>query len=394
MPPENEPVREAPPAETGPASPRKAVVVAGTLALLCGALVVSLFLAEVAVRLLAPQQLILIEPGVWLPQDTVGYTFRPRLRRTINTGERTVTLVTDEHGFRVGMSGAAEGDRAILLMGDSFLAALQVEYEASLPGLMDASGLGGSGSRTVVRNAAVPGWDPAQYYYRTRQLLGEATFEAVVVGVYLGNDVVYRAPAPIAPIEPVTVHRFRMPQSLSRAEFTDAMLRPVNDFLETHSHLFVFAKARLKTLLMRFGLAPEYFPVEFRRSEAASSRWNVAADILSDVATEAERYELPTVFVLIPTPYQVDEAVFDQYVAGFDIDPDSVDLDQPTTRLASALEARGRLVVDALPRFRQLHDEGVPLYGRVDRHLTAAGHEALWSILRPSLDSLLEATTR
>ena len=108
-----------------------------TAGLMGGSLVVALVLAELLVRQVAPQQLIIIRPGVWQPADSVGYVFRSNLDTEINTGERTVGLSTDDAGFRVGSNGRADGDRHLLLIGDSFMAALQVSYEQSLAGLME-----------------------------------------------------------------------------------------------------------------------------------------------------------------------------------------------------------------------------------------------------------------
>ena len=357
------------------------------LGLVLGAVAVALVIGEAITRVLAPQQLILIEPGVWQPVDTIGYTFRAGLDRSLNTGERTVRLITDRDGFRVGSAGRVVADSAIMLMGDSFLGALQVEYEQSLPGIMQQELPGTLGFPVAIRNAAVPGWDPAQYFYRTRTLVGQDKYQLVVVGVYVGNDAVARPLRPVPPIKPIISRRFRWPRRVSWAELVDAWLRPFNDVMETHSHLFVLAKKQFQTVLMRVGLTPEYFPVEFRRSEASSPRWNNTADILKRLATAAD--PTPTLFVLIPTPFQVDSAVFTQYLAGFDIDPATVDLDQPSVLLGAALESRGLRVLDALPRFRELTAAGRSLYGQVDRHLTPAGHQALWELIRPTVYSLL-----
>ncbi|TMB87452.1 MAG: hypothetical protein E6J45_12480, partial [Chloroflexi bacterium] len=73
--------------------------------LLLGSTMAALLLGEVAVRIVAPQQLIILRPDIWMPVDSVGWTFRPLVRSTINTGERTVHVVTDSQGFRVSAGG-------------------------------------------------------------------------------------------------------------------------------------------------------------------------------------------------------------------------------------------------------------------------------------------------
>ena len=167
-------------------------------------------------------------------------------------------------------------------------------------------------------------------------------------------------------------------------------LRPANDFLERRSHLFVLLKTRLDVMLMRAGLTADYFPVEFRRSEATSSRWEVTAGTCREIADAAARHGLPTLFVLLPTPFQVAPETFREYVAGFGIDTSTVDLDQPTRLLRERLAAAGLWVVDPLPEFRAAAAAGTALYGTVDRHFSPEGHALLSALVAPVVaDSLL-----
>ncbi len=346
--------------------------------------------AEIAVRLVAPQQLIIPRPDVWQPMDSVGWIFRPGLNTTINTGEGTVQVFTDVQGLRVGQAGRVEAERQVLLIGDSFLAALQVEYEQSLPGLLQRDLPGLVGQPIAVRNAGVAGWDPPQYLARTRQLLAHDSFAAAVVFLYVGNDIVPVRRDHIPPLEPAPRAKWRMPHRLSGSEVKEAFFRPANDFLETHSHLFILAKTRLRGLLMRVGLSAEYFPDEFRRSEAGSARWHVTGDLCKDIAAEASRHGVPVVFVLIPTPWQVETAVWQQYLASFGVDSATVDLDQPNRLLTERLLGRGLEVLDPLEQFRARAAAGERLYGSIDRHFTPAGHEALEAFVLPWLQARLQ----
>ena len=184
-----------------------------------------------------------------------------------------------------------------------------------------------------------------------------------------------------------------MPHRLTWGEFAAAFLRPINDYLEARSHLFIFAKNRLQTLRMRVGLSAEYFPEEFLRREAASSRWDITADICRDIAGLAARRGIPTLFVLVPAPFQVDSVVFNQYLNGFGIDPKTVDLDQPDRLMGERLRARHLAVLHVLPAFRAVEDAGRQLYGRVDRHLSPAGHEKLDSLVEPEVVNILGRRT-
>ncbi len=106
-------------------------------ALAAGSLLVTLLFAELAIRLIAPQQLIQIRPDIWQPVDSIGWARRPNVSTTINTGERTVDIHTDRDGFRVGANGRTEAERQVLLLGDSFMEALQVQHEQSFAALLE-----------------------------------------------------------------------------------------------------------------------------------------------------------------------------------------------------------------------------------------------------------------
>ena len=354
----------------------------------------SLGFAELVVRWFAPQQLVLIRPDVWQSVDTVGWRFRPNLHTQVNTGERTVHLYTDRQGFRVGPRGRVEADTRVLLIGDSYMAALQVEYEQSLAGLLEHRLPERLGRPIAIRNAGQAGWDPPQYLFEARSLFARDTFSLALVSVYIGNDVVTSRPDRIPPRLPVETYAFRVPTRVSSAEVIDAFFHPLNDWLKRRSQLFIFFKTRLEPVLMHLGLTAEYFPEEFRRSTRASSRWAVTCGLLADIAGAAAQQGVRTVFLLVPAPFQVEPEVFREYARGFGLDSTQVDLDQPTRLIREGLEARGLTVLDVLPAFRVAERNGPALYGSVDRHFSPRGHQVLEQLIEQRVVGLLEQHER
>ncbi len=349
----------------------------------------SLGAGELFVRLVAPQQLILKRPDVWVGVDTLGWVQRPDQRTTVNTGERIVRVFTDKDGFRVGSAGRVEGKKRVLLLGDSFMEAFQVEYEQSLAGLLETRLAQRFHEPVAIRNTGVGGWDPPQYLLQERRALPREHFDLVLVALYLGNDVVAWRSDRIPARQPVEVHSLRLPRRIGYREFVDAVLYPINDWLEARSQLFIFMKRRSATLLMRLGLTAEEFPVELLRREAASPRWSVTAQICRDIRDAAQARGVPTLFVFIPAPFQVDTAAFAQAVHGFKIDPLTVDLDQPERLLSDAMRPHRLDVLDVLPAFRRARQAGEALYGTVDRHLSPAGHALLGQLVEPAVAARL-----
>ena len=185
----------------------------------------------------------------------------------------------------------------------------------------------------------------------------------------------------------------RVPRRLVGSEWVDAVLYPINDFLEVRSQLYVFLKTRLHTARMRVHLAADYFPTVLLRTEATAPRWEVTAQICRDIAALADRAGIPTLFVLVPTPYQVDPAAFAQFLRGFQIDSAAIDVDQPSRLLRLALEKQHLTVLDALPAFRVAQSAGMTLYGHVDNHLSPAGHGVLERYLEAGVAAKLRDTT-
>jgi hypothetical protein len=97
----------------------------------------------------------------------------------------------------------------------------------------------------------------------------------------------------------------------------------------------------------------------------------------------AATYHTPTLFALIPAPYQVDTADVAEALGEFKIDAAAVDLDQPNRLLVDAMRPYRLNVFDALPEFRRREHAGARLYGSVDRHLSPAGHDALERLVEP-----------
>jgi hypothetical protein len=361
------------------------------LALIAASTAIALLVAEVTIRIVAPQQLILIRPDVWQPADTVGWLHRPNLATQINTGERTASLFTDADGFRVGASGPVRAHRRVLVLGDSFMEALQVDYEDSGPGLLEGRLADMLNEPIGIRNAGIGGWDPDQYLLRAQELLPADNYDAVLVAVYLGNDILEQARPLIPPRQPVRRARIRFPRTVSWHEFVDAFIRPVNDLLEVRSHLYILIKNRLQGVRMRMGLDALAFPPAFLTETKEDDQWEVTAELLERIRTLAQVQAAHALFVLIPAPFQIDPDDLTRYVEGYGIDPRSIDLEQPNRILAREFQARHLDFVDLLPAFRQAHENGTQLYGSVDQHFTPEGNLLFADVVTPHLLRVLMA---
>jgi hypothetical protein len=355
------------------------------LAVLCGTVAGTLIAAEIAVRIVAPQQLILVRPDVWMPLDTLGWVRQPNLATTINTGEKTTSVFTDSLGHRVGSGGPVTAAKRVLLLGDSFVEALSVEHEESLAGQLELLLPDLVGAPVAVHNTGVGGWEPSHYLLQAVRSLERERYDLVLTAVYVGNDVVSSRTDRFPPLAPVGDTRVRIPRHLAWSELVDAIAYPVNQYLEERSHFFVLLKTRASTLRMRLGLSRVYLPTEHLRSERESARWDTTAAILSDIASMAAANETPAVFVLLPSNFQVHREILNTYVTGFGLDTALIDVPQPNELLLDRMRGRGLETLDPLDHLHALAGDGTRLFGAVDTHLNEAGNGALASWLAPQI---------
>jgi hypothetical protein len=385
-----------PPADaaSSPAPRRRAGAIVATLALLTASITLSLFLAEGVVRLVAPQPLILIRPDIWMPADGLGWKNRPNVDTHLNTGERDVRWRTDAQGFRIGAAPAGTADVNLLAIGDSFLAAEQVEDEETMVRLLQDRLSSRSGRRVRIWNTGVSGWDPNQYRLEMQRVLDASPPDGVLVFVYLGNDIIERVAAAYPPRQPDERHHLRWPRSFALSEWVEAFGYPVNDFLEVRSHLFIFARTRLKYLLMRLSMTPYTFPDTLLTRNVSTPAWGTTAGILEDLGDAAAARRIPVLFVLIPSQDEADPAEARRTAAGVGVPRNAYDLDQPHVRLGGEMERRGLTVFDATAALRAAIARATPdVYGRADNHLGKAGHRVMAAALEDAAWNAFFAAT-
>ena len=363
------------------------------LVLVLVGVLVGVLLSEGLVRLFAPQPLVQIRPDIWMPVEGLGHQMAPHVDTIINTGERDVRLLTDARGNRIGPQGPPRGRRKILAVGDSFVEGLSVAYpdlvSTRLAELMDRrrsrprSTVGRTREYAVV-TAGVSGWDPGRYYRKTLAELAVDDYDLVLLFVFTDNDVVTHT-GTWHPPRPNEGNPIRLPQGLDHREIVDALIHPAYARLRARSHLVVLLKGRLLNLWLRLGLSGYHFDTIYLTSHADSPRWAMTTGLIERAIAAAARSTARAMVVLIPPDFVVDKAMGRVHAAGQGADSELVDLDQPARLLGRKLRDAGILVLDPTRHFETLHEQGVELYGRVDRHLTPRGHDELARFILPAV---------
>jgi lysophospholipase L1-like esterase len=338
----------------------------------------ALVAAEVAVRIVKPQPVLLVDRGLYAADSPSGYRLQPGFRgRISNRVEFDTQIAVNRDGLRGPEIGPKRPGRLrVLVLGDSFAFGVGVEEAQSYPRRLEAL-LRGRGIDAEVLNAGVPGYglgEEADWFERHGRQL-EPDF--VIVTSFLGND--FQDAAPGQP----------------KAEVVDGALQvvgerssPLSRALYYHSHLYVALKTsgfggRLRRLLGR----PS--PLDARHLESELDLYRKRAEGAFDSTGAAEIDaacarltqavgETPTLLVLVPSLLQVDPAEWSKALAAFRAEPARYDPRQPNEWFAETSRWGDSVpIVDVAPRFAAAIRGGAKVYLPIDKHLTPAGYALL-----------------
>ena len=346
---------------------------------------------EGATRLLIPQQLIIYD-DFYATDEEIGIGLKPaaNIDIIVNTGERDVRLTTDHEGHRIGKNTPQNPEIKILALGDSFIEAIQVEYEDTLTARLEQSITSSLGRSARVFNTGNAIADPNHYKIQLEHSLTHGEYDLVLVLVNASNDIVsYQVDYYVPKVRDQIVY-LRWPQSFEQKEILNATVRPINEWLERNSHLFVLLKSRFSVFLAQIGLTGHSFPPQLLTSNASSPDWDTTARILADMQMIATEQSTPILFAQIPVHYQLSPENLIWAQEAFDITPEQIDLHQPYTELQRAADQYEVAIINLQTPLQEAMIEGeTDLYGQIDPHLSPRGHKVIADFLRPEIESIL-----
>ena len=252
--------------------------------LLCASLLFCIGIAELIIKLFLPQKLIYNANVIYKTDNTFGWRHVENVFTEINpTGVGLVHFRTDSNGYRININDDKIKNEKnllnILVLGDSFLAAVQVENEKTIPELLKHDLKSNFNLNVNFHNSAVGGWDPNHYFLETKKVLQENKIDLDLCLVFLcvSNDIVRTINSSYDPEQVAQKHHFKIPENFSWSSFINSILYPINDWLEVRSHLFILLKNRFQFILSKMGLTAAYFPEIFLINEQFSNRWEITS---------------------------------------------------------------------------------------------------------------------
>jgi hypothetical protein len=338
--------------------------------LVLGGLAVGLALTEGGIRLISPQ------PTGLSFQDEYGLAMHwPGLVRYLPQYGDTVSFNSAgmrdyEHSIQ-----KSDGTFRILILGDSFMEALQVPFEASLPNLLERGLQQRTGHRVEVINAGVSGWgtDDELRYLTSYGLKWRP--DLVLVAMTLHNDIsdnlreewhTIRGGALIEQIRP-------------RTSFLPYQIVRLKGFLATRFQLYqLWRKVGHGREIRQAGRSLDAHIVDLFREPVpvGITRGFELTDLLLErVQAVATAGGGRVALVLLPLRVQVSDTAFAAFARSADLRADTLTLDKPQRTVSRTANRLGIPVIDLLPVFKKWNaDSGRDLFLEWEGHWNETGH--------------------
>lgn len=317
--------------------------------------------------MLSPQNLINNEP-IYIADPIVEKRLIPNSHFQFQNAEYRYTVETNNEGFRDRNHDKQKPEdvRRILILGDSFTYGPGVEQNKIYPALLENYlNEEGADLKYEVLTMACGGIGPEHYAAILKNIGLHYKPDLVILGIYIDNDVT----------DTMDLGDDLIPQ---KRNFLFNLLYPINNFLEERSHSFIFVRARLDYPLWALGLRPYYFPNVFWKDVPAKieADWQRTFQVISSIQKLCAESKIALMSVIIPTIYQVNKKIWENYLSIYDIDLEKVDVSLPQKSFTAFFEKEGICFLDLLPDFKKNGGgrEGL-LYFPIDRHWNEAGHE-------------------
>ncbi|HEV8583320.1 MAG TPA: GDSL-type esterase/lipase family protein [Thermoanaerobaculia bacterium] len=355
--------------------------VAARLLLLGASVVAGLLLAELAVRLVRPQPVMLVSRGLYEPDPPRRYRLKPGFRGTLtNRVEFDTRIAINREGLRGPEIGPKKpGTFRVLTLGDSFTFGVGAQEEETFPAQLQRI-LRSRGVRAEALNAGAPGYgvpDEVAWFQRWGWTLEP---DVVLVAVFVGNDLQDAAPGgPKA----MAVDGTLMIQGEKK--------NSVSRWLYYHSHLYVLLKASaLGGVVRRVLGSPEPLETRELRAELELYAKGRLPKEIQEGAAETEKAVAALArsaggarlqAVLVPSLIQVDPSRWQASLKRFGLPPEAYDPRRPNRLIGGIFARQGIPVLDPTDAFAAAIRRGKRVYFPVDQHLTPAGYRLLAEVV-------------
>lgn len=339
--------------------------------LILGALGLGLVVAEGAVRVFLPQ------PTGLSHQDRYGLPMHwPGLNRYL-----------PQFGHQVSFNSAGMRDvehpvekpagvYRILLLGDSFMEALQVPFDSSMPARLARILEVRTGHPVEVINAGVSGWGTDdELRYLTEYGIAYHP-DLVLVAMTLHNDISDNLREQWHRLDGDSGLVDQHPQPIPYFRYQTLQLKA---WLSTRFQIYqLWRRVRHGGAITQVGQQLNSHVVQLFRdpeSPAIIRGVQLTEQMLRRIQAISAAQGGRTAIVLLPLRFQLADSLFAGLVQSSEVPPAEMHIERPQQLIRPIADSLGLPVIDLLPAFRQWSDSGrAPLYLEWEGHWNESGH--------------------
>jgi hypothetical protein len=343
--------------------------------------VVALGAVELGLRNFYPMPM-----GVW-HQDREGLalhwpglvTYLPQFGLTVSFN--SAGMRDGEHAIE-----KAPGVFRILVLGDSFIEALQVPFEESFPSMLQRELADRGPARIEVVNASVSGWGTDDELKYLTSYGRQFKPDLIIVAMTLYNDVSDNLRERFHTLrDGALVERVS-----TRASFLDYKVTQAKGLLASHFQIYqvlIRAKRARETRVEAQQLSTHVSGLFSASNDARMTRGlDLTRLLLHRMQTLAAADGSRVALVLIPLGVQLSDRQFTEYVAHRPAGAGPAQIDWPQQEMKALARRAGVEVIDLLPGFREwAASGGAPLYLTRDGHWDRPGHHLAARIVASDL---------
>jgi lysophospholipase L1-like esterase len=371
---------------------------------------------EVGVRLFLP-----VSDFFWQSDPILGVKLVANKRgRFVKPGLFDVHVETNSHGFRDREHAYEKpaGTKRVVILGDSYMEALQVPLERSLTALLEKR-LRDRKVPAETINLGVSAYGTGREYLMLREH-GIKHKPDLVLLFFVGNDLINNnihlegtpyVPYPVLDGNGLLARNGNGEPRFTPIHDTESRFGFLTGFLREYSSAYrllrmtIEGSPQLHELLYRFGIMSTpagggkgtgdnlglYEIYRVAEQDAFKESWRLTENLLLEVDRLAAKNGAKLVVVLVPAPWEVYpelwESIRDQVPEMRRV---ALDVNQPSRHLISFLQSRKIPHIDLLAGFRANAGKAAKLFFQPDSHWTAAGHDLAADLLADPVSTLLE----
>ncbi len=317
-------------------------------------LIITIALLEGSTRLFGT-----VEASITKRDAELGFTFLPNIDRQVFNAEagRPVRVRTNSLGFR-GTEFApqpAEGTTRIAFWGDSMVAGLQVEEEATASFQLEALLRTRLEEPVEVLNFGLNASSTGQALQLYDSIVAEHAADLVIYAFFVGNDFADN-------VSQLTNARRVYFELDSEGELQrrpgSRSLSSASNWLNRHSRFYVWQKRAIRQGHRRLSAsAPGDLAFDTSGTPRLGDAWELNEALIAALRTRVESEGAEFLLVLLPSAHSIDPELFRGLAERLGPRSSPPDIDHPGHRIAAVAEAHSIPFLDLTPVFRHARDE-------------------------------------